>query len=219
MKMMRENLLSLLVLAVLIGVGIYFYPLLPEMVPSKFNLDGQPTSYMTRYYFSFFIPAMFAFLIVFLRIMVKASPQKFAMPNSRQALDKVLFGCGLMFLGIQLGTVLDPTGRTMFVQYFSFGMASFLIMVGNVLGKTERNFFMGIRVPWTIATEANWRATHRFAGKLMVAFGFALLLLTFFYSSIAVTLSAILIPTLGPVLYSYLYYKRYELGKSRVLLD
>jgi uncharacterized membrane protein len=42
-----------------------------------------------------------------------------------------------------------------------------LILMGNPMGKVRRNFFIGIRTPWTLASE-RWYATHRLAGKLMV---------------------------------------------------
>jgi uncharacterized membrane protein len=43
-----------------------------------------------------------------------------------------------------------------------------LILMGNPMGKVRRNFFIGIRTPWTLASERVWYATHRLAGKLMV---------------------------------------------------
>jgi uncharacterized membrane protein len=46
-----------------------------------------------------------------------------------------------------------------------------LIVIGNPMGKVRRNFFIGIRTPWTLASEAVWYATHRLAARLMVASG------------------------------------------------
>lgn len=211
MKFLKENLFSLIIFGGLAVIGIYFYPQLPESIATKFDFNGNPTQYSSREFVTIFMPAIYLFLIFFIGIMVKASPEKFSMPNSKKAKDIILAGCGLLFLGIHLGMVIDPGGKESFVRYFSFGIALFLIVVGNVFGKTERNFFMGIRVPWTIASEANWRATHRFCGKMMVSFGLVLLVLSFFHSSMPVSIAAILVPTLSPVIYSYLYYKKNEM--------
>ncbi len=43
--------------------------------------------------------------------------------------------------------------------------------IGNVLGKVDRNFFVGGRTPWTLADERVWHATHRLAAKIFVAGG------------------------------------------------
>jgi uncharacterized membrane protein len=41
--------------------------------------------------------------------------------------------------------------------FFMFGL------MGNRLGKVRRNFFLGVRVPWTLANERVWNETHRLA--------------------------------------------------------
>ena len=76
-----------------------------------------------------------------------------------------------------------------FHQYFAVGMACFLIISGNVIGKAERNFIFGIRIPWTIAPMENWRATHRLAGRLMVISGLLLLALSFYWPSVLLNLT------------------------------
>ena len=49
------------------------------------------------------------------------------------------------------------------------GMFVFFGLIGNMLGKVKRNFWMGIRCPWTLASDTVWDATHRFAARLVVA--------------------------------------------------
>ena len=51
------------------------------------------------------------------------------------------------------------------------GVFILLVLIGNPMGKVRRNFFIGIRTPWTLASEAVWYATHRLAARLMVASG------------------------------------------------
>lgn len=211
MKTLKKNLFSLIVLGCLAVISVYFYPQLPENVATKFDFNGNPTQYSSREFVTIFMPAIYFFLIFFTNLMIKASPEKFSMPNSKRAMDIIIAGCGLLFLGIHLGMLSDPDGKDTFVRYFSIGVALFLIVVGNVFGKTERNFFMGVRVPWTIASEANWRATHRFCGKMMVALGLVLMVLSFFVSSMPASIFAILVSTLSSVIYSYLYYRKYEI--------
>lgn len=51
------------------------------------------------------------------------------------------------------------------------GVLALLVLIGNPMGKVRRNFFIGIRTPWTLASESVWYATHRLAARLMVASG------------------------------------------------
>ena len=44
-----------------------------------------------------------------------------------------------------------------------------LVALGNVLGKVKPNFYVGVRTPWTIASEAVWIGTHRMAAWAFVA--------------------------------------------------
>jgi uncharacterized membrane protein len=85
-----------------------------------------------------------------------------------------------------------------------------LVILGNFMGKLTRNFFIGIRTPWTIASEEVWLRTHRLGGKLFVVAGLVL-----FFSSLlgggwipaAVAIGA---AALISVVYSYLLYRRIE---------
>ena len=76
--------------------------------------------------------------------------------------------------------------------------------------KTEQNFTMGIKIRWTLASEENWYATHRFSGKLWVISGLILLVSVFVPEAVsAYVLFAVLIVSVTlPILYSFLYYKK-----------
>jgi uncharacterized membrane protein len=82
--------------------------------------------------------------------------------------------------------------------------------MGNVMGKVRRNFWVGIRTPWTLASERVWNATHRFAGKAMVLVGVAGLIVGLGSELYWAWLAMILAGLLSPVLYSLIYYKRLE---------
>ena len=55
-------------------------------------------------------------------------------------------------------------------------LASVLIVIGAALGNVKSNHFMGIRTPWTLASERSWEYTHRFGGKAFIAEGALLML-------------------------------------------
>jgi len=61
----------------------------------------------------------------------------------------------------------------------AYAFCLFVTLFGNLLGKVRPNFFLGIRTPWTLASERVWIATHRLAAWTVVLSGicgFALVL-------------------------------------------
>jgi uncharacterized membrane protein len=53
----------------------------------------------------------------------------------------------------------------------------FLMMfLGNLLPKLPRNFFVGIRTPWTISDEDNWHRTHRVGARTFLLGGLLLII-------------------------------------------
>ena len=85
------------------------------------------------------------------------------------------------------------------------------IVIGNYLPKCKQNYTIGIRVMWALEDEENWAATHRFASRLWVGCGVAVLLLAFLpwaEASLWISLGLVLLAALASVLYSYIFYRK-----------
>jgi uncharacterized membrane protein len=82
------------------------------------------------------------------------------------------------------------------------------ILFGNVMGKVRRNFYIGVRTPWTLTNERVWNATHRFTAKVWVTAGVLGLALEIF--GLHMLFLGILVGWLSPKLYSLVIYKRLE---------
>jgi uncharacterized membrane protein len=83
-----------------------------------------------------------------------------------------------------------------------------------VLGKVRRNFYMGVRTPWTLASERVWNDTHRLAAKMFVGAGvIGLVAVVLPVPLPAVIISVVvlmIIAGLTPAVYSLILYKRLE---------
>lgn len=214
MKFLKANTLSLIALLLMILSSLMLWGSLPEEIPVQFDFDGTLVDTGNKTVVAVLLPVIFLATIAAINVLIRISPRKFSMPNSKRAMDIIVFGLGVMLLFLHLGLLLNEGNYSIFQRYFALGMAAFLIITGNVAGKTERNFIIGIRLPWTIASSANWRATHRLAGTLMVVSGFILALISIVYSSALLTLLLCLVPILVPIAYSPLYYWRVEHNHS-----
>jgi uncharacterized membrane protein len=102
------------------------------------------------------------------------------------------------------------------------GVCLLIALLGNVLGKVRRNFYVGVRTPWTIANEQVWNATHRLAAKTFFAGGLLGLLAVLLRGPFWLPMTLIALATLAPVIYSLVFYKQLERsgrlngGESRV---
>ncbi len=82
--------------------------------------------------------------------------------------------------------------------------------MGNVMGKVRRNFYIGFRVPWTLASDRVWNDTHRLAAWVMVAAGSIGFVLVIAGVSPGVAIGLLIVAMLIPAVYSFIHYKSLE---------
>ena len=89
-------------------------------------------------------------------------------------------------------------------------LALLMIIIGNYMPKCKQNRTLGIKLPWTLANEENWRKTHRLAGILWVICGILILPSAFLplKALLAVDLSLFLAAVIIPTVYSFLDYRK-----------
>jgi uncharacterized membrane protein len=115
---------------------------------------------------------------------------------------------GVLLYTVYQGTAKQPSpdiGRA-----FIAGMFLFFGLMGNVIGKVRKNFYIGIRVPWTLASDRVWNDTHRMAAWLWVGagiLGFAAIILG---APILWAVAVLVLAGLIPVIYSFVHYKSLE---------
>ena len=82
------------------------------------------------------------------------------------------------------------------------------ILIGNFLPKTKQSYTMGIKLPWTLASEENWNRTHRLAGFVWVIGGVYFVVMSFFSWTLAGFLIPVALLGLIPAAYSYILYRK-----------
>jgi uncharacterized membrane protein len=85
-----------------------------------------------------------------------------------------------------------------------------LTVLGNFMGKVTKNFFVGIRTPWTLANDEVWLRTHRLGGRLFVAAGAVIIVSGLLRGGVVPVLVAVAAAAAIPIVYSYLIYRRIE---------
>lgn len=187
------------------------YPSLPDQIPTHWNIHGQIDATGTKSWAAFMMPGAMAALLGLFAMLPWLSPRHFEVEGFRStylyilAVSEGLLGYihTIMILSaLREGT---DAGR-----WLVGGIFLFLALMGNVLGRVRRNFYIGVRVPWTLASERVWNETHRLAAWMFVAFGVIGFLLILVGAPVAVAFGLFLAAVIVPVVYSLLLYKRLE---------
>lgn len=103
------------------------------------------------------------------------------------------------------------TGASAKIDYIFIILGILYLVLGNYFKTIKPNYFIGIKTPWTLNDEDNWRETHRLGGKLWFIGGLIIVVLSLFGSEIWMERLFIIITlviTVIPVTYSYLLFKR-----------
>lgn len=210
MTMKRLLAIEISLIALTAACTVFLYPHLPASMPVHWDIHLRPDIYMPKWYAFLLGPGVLAVISALTRIFVWASPQGYqvdAAQSSYRRIMLIVFCLCLVLYGATLWATLgSPVKAGIVIAGF---YCAGLISVGNVLGKLERNFFIGVITPWTITSERVWFATHRLAAWLWVGCGFAALLLLLAGVPEG-TVLLLVVGWYGPKLYSLLLYKQLE---------
>jgi uncharacterized membrane protein len=199
--------------AVALAATLLAWPHLPQRVPLHWNVHGQVDGWGPRGMLLALGPgAMLAELAIF-AVLPALSPRRFEVESFMRTYLRIMLAA-ILLAGYITAVVLFAglTGHVDVSAALLGGVSVILVFLGNIMGKVRRNFFIGIRTPWTLASERVWHATHRLAGRTIVLTGivsFAAALWGGLAGTVA-WLALVLAGVLAPVVYSFVHYKALE---------
>jgi len=207
---MQKLHIVLIILSIL--SSIIFYPGLPDDLASHWNENGQVNGYMPRLLGVALLPLIMVAVAVLMHYLPSADPLK-NIENFRRDYDNFVtvilaffFLIHLQVLFWNVGIEVSP-GITIPI---AVGLLFFYI--AYLFPKTKRNWFIGIRSPWTLSSDIVWEKTHAAASKLFFVAGFFVILGAVFQDLLLVL---VIVPTvLAAVIsfvISYLEFKKINL--------
>ncbi len=206
---------SALAVATMVGTSLVVGVSLPPDVqlPVHWGLNGEADGFAGKWTALLLPAAMTASLSLLFYVLPALEPRREGLERS-QALYlwgwvAVLLICG----AIQLAVVSTALGWPVDAGRLIVGATgAMLVPVGNQLGKSRSMYLIGVRTPWTLASEDVWIRTHRLAGKLMVAGGLLIVaaaLLDLASERLTALLIAVVALSAGvPIVYSFLLWRR-----------
>jgi uncharacterized membrane protein len=194
------------------AVSAAFYPRLPDPCPIHWNIRGQVDGYSSPLTMALIAPAFAAGLTLLLLVLPILGPFRRNMESFRVVYGRIGSLILTFFLGFQVVTLLAATGRPLRMGAILTVLIGLMFAcLGNWMGKVRRNFYVGIRTPWTLSNEIVWEKTHRLGGKLFVAAGLITAVTGFFASEVTcfvVLMAALLGSAAWSVIYSFVIYRR-----------
>ncbi|GAC1370663.1 MAG: SdpI family protein [Ktedonobacteraceae bacterium] len=201
-----------MIVALQIAITVAAYPFLPDQVPSHWNSAGQINAYAPKLIGIGLFPFINITLFAILRGLVKLGPRltEGGERNNVSFINITLTATMLLMLILQLATIAIALGAQLDMPFVICLLISLLfIVLGNYMGKLRRNFWAGIRTPWTIVNDTTWERTHRLGGWLFVASGLCGIVTSFIPQLRLIgIIGPILVVTVIAYVYSYIVYRR-----------
>ena len=203
-----EIVLTTLICLLPMLAGIVLYSKLPQQVPTHFDFSGEANGWSSKTFAVFGMPLMMAGFNLFLQFALRTDPKRQNMNHALRTISVwTIPVLSVLVYALVMRAALGYTTPTETIVPVLIGIL--FVVIGNYLPKTKQSYTMGIKLPWTLASEENWNRTHRLAGFLWVIGGILLILLTLLRLWNTWTFLLVIIPmTLIPTIYSYLLYRK-----------
>jgi uncharacterized membrane protein len=211
-KKLYMEIVPLIILIAIISIAFYASSRLPDKVPIHWNAAGEIDNYGPKSIAIWLIPGIFLIFAIFSFILpamdvFSENIKKFY--NYYFAMKVLL---GIFFLYIYIATLLPNFGYVFNMSYTILSAVIILFFfLGVITRHVKRNYFIGIRTPWTLASEKVWEKTHDIGGWLFMIMAILLLIGMFVLKPTTVYLIFMIMLVfmiLFVMFYSYYLYKR-----------
>lgn len=219
-----NTLLKRITWLVFIAPAIYLliiWKKIPAIIPMHYNLQGEPDRFGNKrelWLMLVIITAVNIGVYFLLRNLHRIDPRKNAVEN-KEKMQRLTFGVNLFLACLSVVVIYYSTHPSLPFRFHFIlvGMGLLFALIGNYMYTIKPNYFAGLRLPWTLENEENWRKTHLLGGKLWFAGGLLIAIISLFVSqqtALFISGMVLLIMIIVPTIYSYRLYKRQNRVKS-----
>ncbi len=211
--MIKKNKWTLIIASIIImlpvAAGVVLWDKLPDIMAIHWGVDGAADGTAGKAFAVFGLPLIL--LALFWLCVVATAKDPGNKNQSGKMLGAVLWIVPILSVLVSAGVYLVSFGMELALPAIVLALLGVMfLLLGNYLPKCRQNSTVGIKIGWTLASEENWNATHRFGGKVWVVCGLVMLACVFLplKTAVYVMLGVIFTAVLLPFLYSYLFHKK-----------
>ena len=196
------------------ALSAYSLNYLPDTIITHWGISGEANGFMDKATALAIIPTLMIVFAIVLYFIPNIDPLKKNIESFRKEYDLfIAVFCGFL-LYLHIITIALNFGVTLNIgQLLSPAFALLFFFIGVLLAKSKRNFFIGIRTPWTLSSDEIWNKTHKLGAKLFKASGI-ICLLGVIYPEGAIIF--VLVPVIASAVWTMTYsYKEFSYELKR----
>ncbi len=209
----RKMIVSVLVLLLVTTLaGVLHWNGLPDPMASHWGINDQVNGTVSKFWGVFLMPLISLGLFLLFLLIPTIDPLKANIAKFRGAFNLFITVMTLFLMYVQGLTLAWNLGFTHFKMSESLlpAVGLLFILIGFMIRNAKRNFFIGIRTPWTLSSDKVWDETHRVGSWLFMGSGVLAIIGSFFGGVTAFCF--LFMPLIGSiiflVIYSYALYQR-----------
>lgn len=191
-------------------VWAFYYTKLPDLVPTHWWPNWLPDATWNKLMNVVLFPALTLLIVILFPILSKIDSKnenykKFAKIWEIFQFSIIWFFAYIYFVILYLSANPDIS----ITKFMMFWLWVLFIIIWNYMWKIRQNYFVWIKLPWTLSSEEVWNKTHRFSGKLFLLWWIIFFINWFLgFYPIFTFIFLLTFIVLIPILYSYLVYKK-----------
>lgn len=201
---------KLLIVLVMTIIWIYVYPMLPDIVPIHWGFDGKPDRMWSKLMSLIMFPAISLLLVILFYYLPRFDPKKENYAKFWEIWEIFQFSILWFFAYIYFLSIfitLNPEYNMS--KFVLFWLWALFLVLWNYMWKIRQNYFVGIKLPWTLANEEVWNKTHRFGWKMFMLAWILFMINAFFLrQTFLISGLAIWAALIAPIVYSYMIFKK-----------
>ena len=187
-------------------LGAALYDRLPDVVVTHWGFNGQPNGWSAKWVACFGIPAFMA--AANLIVGIAAEGESKLNGTSKVVINICRWTVPVLSIIMMPMMLFYELGYDMDVEKIGYTIMGVLFVVlGNYLPKCRQNYYVGIKLPWTLKSKENWNKTHRLGGFVWMICGL-LMLVSAWAGTSWVTVAVLFAMILVPCIYSYILHRR-----------
>ncbi|MEO0116374.1 MAG: SdpI family protein [candidate division WOR-3 bacterium] len=208
--------ITLVIVLISFIIGLLSYPRMPEKMASHWNIRDEVDGYISRFWGILLMPLISLGLFFLSLIIPIIDPLRENIKKFLKYFDLFIIFLFIFLFYLYLLTLLWNLGaRFPMSKMLIPGFSLLFFYCGVLVENAKRNWFIGIRTPWTLSNEFVWDKTHKIGGKLFKAVGiFTLFGLLFPSYAFYFVIIPILFVTFFTIVYSYFIYQKLGEAKS-----
>lgn len=210
---MKKYILPFLLIIISVLLSIVFYQYLPDQIASHWNAQGVVDGYSNKLNSVLMFPILQTVFFALLVIIPRIDPKKKNIEKFQKYFLSFINIILIFIILIQSQIFLWNIGiHISATTIMPILMGILFIFIAQLLKNAKQNYTIGIRTPWTLASEKVWDKTHKLGGILFtVSGGISILSVLLPHYSFYILIGSILLSTIYLFVYSYLEYKKEQI--------